>query len=289
MALPASGPISLDDIQTEFGGTNPIGLSEYYSAAAGVPASGEISIADFYGTSARVVIPITVTNATNYVIYDNRGPTYDAGKSDITLTISGTIGSTTTATAALRTGTFASGDTVTIVNDGSIRAFGGGGGAGGSTSAGAAGGAGGHAIDLGFPVTLTNNSLIQGGGGGGGGGGSRNYIEPAPGNKGPGTPRSYGGGGGGGGSGVGLGGAGGGGGTAPGSGGAAGGADTGGAGGASPAAGAGGAGGNRGVAGAGGNPYTYAGGSGGAAGKAVVPNGNTLSLTNNGSIFGATS
>ena len=30
-------------------------------------------------------------------------------------------------------------------------------------------------------------------------------------------------------------------------------------------------------------------GTGGAAGKAVLPNGNTLTLTNNGNIFGATS
>ena len=50
--LPSSGPISLDDIQTEFGGTNPIAISEYYGAATGVPASGTISISDFYGTSA---------------------------------------------------------------------------------------------------------------------------------------------------------------------------------------------------------------------------------------------
>ena len=289
MAIPASGVLSLDDIQTEFGGTNPIGLSEYYSAAAGVPASGEISIADFYGTSARVVIPIAVTNATNYVIYDNRGPTYDAGKSDVTLTISGTVGSTTTATAALRTGAFASGDTVTIVNNGSIRAFGGGGGAGGGSPVYAvAGSAGGHAIDLGFPTTVTNNDLIQGGGGGGGGGGVYQYVQPAP--KGPGYPRSYGGGGGGGGSGVGLGGAGGTRSSGSGSPGATGGADTGGAGGSGEnGSGNGGTGGARGVAGAAGVSSTFAGGAGGAGGKSVVPNGNTLSLTNNGSIFGATS
>ena len=30
MAIPASGAISLDDIQTEWGGSNPIGMSEYY-------------------------------------------------------------------------------------------------------------------------------------------------------------------------------------------------------------------------------------------------------------------
>ena len=30
MALPNSGSISLADIQNEFGGSNPIGLNEYY-------------------------------------------------------------------------------------------------------------------------------------------------------------------------------------------------------------------------------------------------------------------
>ena len=52
MALQSSGPISLSDIQTEFGGSNPISLSEYYGVATGVPASGTISMDDFYGTSA---------------------------------------------------------------------------------------------------------------------------------------------------------------------------------------------------------------------------------------------
>jgi hypothetical protein len=51
MVLQSSGAISLNDIQTEFGGTNPIGINEYYDAADGVPASGEISFDDFYGKS----------------------------------------------------------------------------------------------------------------------------------------------------------------------------------------------------------------------------------------------
>lgn len=55
MALQSSGPISLNDIQTEFGGSNPIAIDEYYGVATGVPASGAISFDDFYGTSA--VIP----------------------------------------------------------------------------------------------------------------------------------------------------------------------------------------------------------------------------------------
>ena len=62
MALPSSGPLTLADIQTEFGGSNPISLSEYYAGGTYVPAgtsgtygavpsSGTISIQNFYGTS----------------------------------------------------------------------------------------------------------------------------------------------------------------------------------------------------------------------------------------------
>ena len=58
MAVKSSGQISLTDIQTEFGGSNPIGIGEYYrggsyvtnwSGASGVPTSGAISASDFYG------------------------------------------------------------------------------------------------------------------------------------------------------------------------------------------------------------------------------------------------
>jgi len=53
MAIPGPGvSLSLSDIQTEFGGVNPIAISEYYGVATGVPASGTISISDFYGTSS---------------------------------------------------------------------------------------------------------------------------------------------------------------------------------------------------------------------------------------------
>jgi hypothetical protein len=51
MTLQSSGQISLLDIQNEFGGSAPIGIDEYYGAG-GAPASGTISIGDFYGRSA---------------------------------------------------------------------------------------------------------------------------------------------------------------------------------------------------------------------------------------------
>ena len=59
MALPNSGSLSLSQIQSEFGGSNPISLSEYYRGGSLVPnhsltgniaASGTISVDMFYGT-----------------------------------------------------------------------------------------------------------------------------------------------------------------------------------------------------------------------------------------------
>jgi len=52
MVLPSSGPLSLNDIAGEFGGSVPHSLNEYYSAATGIPASGTIAIGNFYGKSA---------------------------------------------------------------------------------------------------------------------------------------------------------------------------------------------------------------------------------------------
>jgi len=52
MALPSSGPLSINDIAVEFGGSAPHSLSEYYGVATGIPASGTIAIDDFYGAAA---------------------------------------------------------------------------------------------------------------------------------------------------------------------------------------------------------------------------------------------
>ena len=53
MALQSSGAISLGNIQTEFGGSNPIGLNEYQSVI-GQSSGNNISISDFYGLSASI-------------------------------------------------------------------------------------------------------------------------------------------------------------------------------------------------------------------------------------------
>ena len=50
MATPSSpDPISLTQVQTEFGGSNPIAINEYYKADLGVPTSGAISLNDLRG------------------------------------------------------------------------------------------------------------------------------------------------------------------------------------------------------------------------------------------------
>ena len=56
MTLQSSGQMTFTDIQTEFGGTNPISLDEYYGAASGIPSSGQISMNQFYGKSAGISI-----------------------------------------------------------------------------------------------------------------------------------------------------------------------------------------------------------------------------------------
>lgn len=59
MAIQDSGTIKFSEIQTEFGGSNPISISEYYRDGnpvpiheTDIPSSGEIDISDFYGTGS---------------------------------------------------------------------------------------------------------------------------------------------------------------------------------------------------------------------------------------------
>ena len=62
MTIKSSGSLALTEIQAEFGGSNPVSLSEYYRGGSyvtdnntGVPTSGEVSLAaDFYGTAKTV-------------------------------------------------------------------------------------------------------------------------------------------------------------------------------------------------------------------------------------------
>ena len=294
MAIPSAGSsLAFSAIQTEFGGSNPISLSEYYAGgdnvpsgtsgdAGSIPSSGAIAVSQFYGSTNRVAIALTISSTTqSYNIFSNRGGTYSAGISDVTLTVQAIVGST--GASAIDTGNqWTSGDTVKIINNSQIVGRGGAGGAGGGQNAqGGAGSAGQPAIVLGINTTIQNNGgNIRGGGGGGGGGKGAQVTQPVKGGQ---LIQQFAGGGGGGGQGQQ--------GSAAGSGTGAGQAGSisgagGGGTGQSPA-GNGGAGGGFGQAGQGGG---NSGASGGAAGKAINLAGNQVTFEDgSGNVQGAVS
>ena len=75
MVLQSTGSISLENIQTEFGGANPISIDEYYlngiyttgTGATGIPTSGTISLNNFYGKEKIISGGIPVPVATNFI------------------------------------------------------------------------------------------------------------------------------------------------------------------------------------------------------------------------------
>ena len=108
MVLQTSGAISLNDIQGEFGGSNPININEYYrgganvpdtAANSGIPTSGTISLDDFYGGDATLPTPTGTFSAANFtskvnairnVRYTSNSLTLTVTNGPITVTVSGT-------------------------------------------------------------------------------------------------------------------------------------------------------------------------------------------------------
>lgn len=177
MALPLSGPLSLSQIQAEFGGSNPISLSEYYRGGpyttpnnTNVPTSGAISISNFYGATRQFAFTISSnqTNANLRTLAINAGWDQSA---PVVATISGGVycSSNSTGTPGLTiSGSFPGG--VSLINNGLIIGMGGAGGSANPAGAPVAGSTGGLALSVSSAVTITNNGTIGGGGGGGGGG-----------------------------------------------------------------------------------------------------------------------
>ena len=184
MALQSSGAISFANIQTEFGGSNPISLSEYYQAgtyvsehSSTVPTSGTIDLADFYGTEKAVRIVIS-SNTTNYnILTEATSAGYDNSVAQpiVIIVNSGVDVSGTTNNHAMRTGALHQDTDVLIIVNGTVS-----GGHGGTNTAGAdavyfetdTGGSGTYEV--------RNNGLIRSGGGGAGSAGiHRPYEEDA--------------------------------------------------------------------------------------------------------------
>jgi hypothetical protein len=192
MAIPSSGPLAMTAIQTEFGGSNPISLSEYYAGGGlvgagttgtygAVPSSGTISIRSFYGTSAGPppgqqaftsagtytwVAPALVTSVSVVVVGgggggSGQGSTVTSGTSSQFLT----PGNCLTAGGGFGT-RCCGGPTCGGSSYGSLRN---GGGLGGKGHAGGGGGAGGYSGNGGANPGGSQPGVDGAGGGGGSG------------------------------------------------------------------------------------------------------------------------
>ena len=163
MALPGSGAISLSEIQTEFTGSNPISISEYYRGVGvtdnntGVPTSGAISLANFYGAVRQFAFTISSNLSTPQNLRTLAIAAGWDGAAPVVATNSAIISSNTTGSPALTiNGSFPAG--VTLLNTGTIVGMGGAGN----------GGVGGIALTASVAISINNSGTLAGGGGGGG-------------------------------------------------------------------------------------------------------------------------
>lgn len=75
MVLPSSGAISYSQMQTEFGGSNPISMTEYYGKGT-LPSSGTIKASNFHGQSAGIIINYNVTTVAGQPLAYGAGNAY---------------------------------------------------------------------------------------------------------------------------------------------------------------------------------------------------------------------
>ena len=165
-AIPSTGAVSLTDLSTEFGGTAPHSMSEYYRSGGNVPdnntnvpASGRIRFSDWRGAINQIAL--NAVNATNLDVSTLFGSDWTSTvPKKLTVGSGVTIGGTGSSAALIIPSNMAG--TLEIYNVGNIIGFGGS----------ANGGSGGDAIsNAATGVTVTNLGLLAGGGGGGGLGG----------------------------------------------------------------------------------------------------------------------
>jgi hypothetical protein len=182
MTIPASGPISLNDVNIELGNASGTAITMPNSSIrtlTGISSGPIILPTDFYGKSlAFVYNPTIASDITNYDMYADAvaaGWNQTAPLSmSVTVNSGVNIYSTSVGSYAFSTNTgFPTGTTLTLINYGNIVGRGGDGGQGGGPrTAGYGGGSAGPGLYAGYTITVYNYGAISGGGGGGGGGGA---------------------------------------------------------------------------------------------------------------------
>ena len=165
MPVPSTGPVAISDLVTEFGGTAPHSMSEYYRNGdnvpgnnTSVPESGAFGLSNARGAVNEIAI--AATSGANIDISTLFGANWTSTvPKRLTIGSGVTIGGTGSSAAIIIPSNMAG--TLEIDNAGDIIGFGG-----------AAGAAGGNAIsNSASNVTINNTGLLAGGGGGGGLGG----------------------------------------------------------------------------------------------------------------------
>ena len=178
MALPASGAISLNQVNVELGsaGTTSINMNQSTVRTLFGVASGAIAMSNGYGKANQFSFSIAsnTNNANLRTLAVNAGW---GGTSKVVATLNSGIyfSSTAVGTAALTiNGSWPGG--VEFINNGTVVGRGGGGGTGYGVSSLYTGNTGGLALLVQSAVSVQNNGTIAGGGGGGGGGARTFYT-----------------------------------------------------------------------------------------------------------------
>jgi len=197
MPIRTSGPLPITEIVTEFGGTVPHGLSEYYGNGVflskgyfpptpAIPISpNPLKISNFYGKTRKIPVTVEITtsvsNVNAFTLFKNALTPYSSVDVSATLivksgvTVSGSL--TIPTDDATRTNGFRSNDDFTLINNGNIVGTNGTGGAGGAgpSGIGANGSTGSTPLIVRRAIRITNTGTIAGGatGGKGGNGGTK--------------------------------------------------------------------------------------------------------------------
>ena len=173
MALPASGAISFNNINTELAvsGTTQRGLNDAAVRTLFGQASGAVDMNTGHGKSNSINLTVA-SNTANYNIRTAAGNPSGVVTVNVTVNSGVWVYDGANATWGMYTGTgWAAGSVINIINNGKIVGYGGYGGSYNAyVMAQTNGGPGAHALYLGWNVNITNNGMIAGGGGGQGGG-----------------------------------------------------------------------------------------------------------------------